>query len=374
MLFHRMRMLGVLLAVALLVAAQDEAPKKKKVTPEHDVLGFPLSFNGETLTRQDIVRELGVADESAIGSMRSARDRVLREKLEARIGDLLGFAITDDRLKSILEGQIDKVGSEYEYYEKLEQQGETRAGHEASLRKRVMRWFIQGRLNPDLPTALIQPLPYDLDARPREVRIAYEHDGKGRFKDTVSARVIVIVLELSEKERGDIVRKNFEDLDEADRQIAGKIQAKLDAVLEKLKAGVPFEKVARDQGGDVENAKNIWRDLPTDPGDNPIYKFILSAEAGQTSKPISYSSGGYRLVHVIEIKKLLNRDISDPEVYDYYRTEIRAQRRAKAQARLLLRALDSSSIRPKRVQADLREGILAELELASQGLAALGLH
>ncbi|MEE8106672.1 MAG: hypothetical protein V3T86_14145, partial [Planctomycetota bacterium] len=108
-------------------------------------------------------------------------------------------------------------------------------------------------------------------------------------------------------------------------------------------------------------------------GSHPIIDFLLEAEAGATSEPIKRSGGGYRVAHLIEIKKMAPRDLKDPQVFGYYRATIEKLKRERVKARLLLRALDATTISPDRVRADLRRSILSDLETAQTGLKALGL-
>jgi len=340
----------------------------------HDELGFPVTFGAETVTRRDIVRELGVADEEAIGSFRNARDRVLRDKLQLRIGELLGIKVTKEQVAGLMEREIEQMGGEARFRKKLLESGDTHFGYLKGIERKILNYFILSQLDPGTPGAMFKPLPYDLGARPSEILTAFRVDGKGRFKKSVQARWLDFAVDLSRNERRKVIVAHIDDPDAVEAAIEKKIRGKLDSILETLKSGVSFEEVAKAQGVDVETMKQ-WRVIPLESkGSHPLLDFVLGAEAGTTSPPFKRSEGGYRLGHLIEIKKMATRDLKDPDVFGFYRATIVKLKRERVQARLLLRALDSTTVSPDRVRADLRTSILSDLETAQAGLKALGLR
>ncbi|MEE8105430.1 MAG: hypothetical protein V3T86_07850 [Planctomycetota bacterium] len=224
----------------------------------HDELGFPITFGAETVTRRDIVRELGVADEDAIGLFRSARDGVLRDKLQLRIGELLGIKVTKEQVAGLMEREIEQMGGEARFRKKLLESGDTHFGFLKGLERKILNYFILSQLDSGNPGAMIRPLPYDLGARPSEILTAFRIDGKGRFPESVQARWLDFAVDLTRKERRQVVVAHIEDPDQAEVAIEKKIQGKLDSILETLASGVSFEEVAKAQGFDVDSLKE-WR-------------------------------------------------------------------------------------------------------------------
>lgn len=368
-----MRKLLILVLLAGLAPAQDQPEEtgSARAEPRHDALGFPITFNDEILTKNDVLRALG-ADISVLGSrnvLRTERDRVLRMKLAEQVGADLGISVTDQDVDLVMRRQIDEAGGEAKFYERLGQRGQTLAGHEAEIAQRVLDeklrlLFQNGIFQRTLLPARIRPTP-------EEILIAHRNDPARR-----SAKVRVhrarYDVGLTKQERGRIAMLRMDDVPENEIQArkAKLLQPRLDAVLKALKErkdGAPLPDVS---GVAMEKG---WVEVPIKPSERPEERFLQQGKPGQPSEPFRRPDG-YTVVVVIEREAPDARPATDPEVAARYDRAIRELRSRKWKAIMNLRALDKATVRPEIVRQELRTDIVAELREAEEALRTLGLH
>ena len=80
-----MRILAGLILFALLAGAQED---------DYDEFGFPITFDADVITLNDVVRSAGVDNVEAIGSVRNERDKFLMERLLEKVAELYGLEIS----------------------------------------------------------------------------------------------------------------------------------------------------------------------------------------------------------------------------------------------------------------------------------------
>jgi hypothetical protein len=371
---RRMRKLWILVLLAGLAPAQDQPAETPRApaAPQHDPLGFPITFNDEILTRNDVLRALG-ADITVLGNrnvLRTERDRVLRGKLAKQVAADLGMTVTNEEMDLVLRRQIDEAGGEAKFYERLSQQGQTLAGYEAEIAQRLLEeklkyLFRNGIFQRQLLPARIRPTP-------EEIRIAYEND-PARRSSKVRVHRAAYDIGLTRQERGRIalLRMDGEVPEkEIEERKAKLLQPRLDAVVRALKErkdGAPL--------GEMEgvSAEDGWVEVSTEPSERPEERFLQSGKTGKPSEPFARPDG-YTIIEVIEREAPDARPANDPEVAARYEQAIRVMRSRKWEAIMNLRALDQATVRPEIVRQELRTDIVAELRQAEEALRLLGLH
>jgi hypothetical protein len=367
-----MRKLWILVLLAGLAPAQEQPEETPPAEPQHDALGFPITFNDEILTKNDVLRALG-ADITVLGNrgvLRTERDAVLRDKLAEQVGADLGITVVEQEVDLVLRRQIDEAGGEAKFYERLSQRGQTLAGHEAEIAQRLLveklgYLFRNGIFQRQLLPARIRPTP-------EEILIAHEND-PARRSAKVRVHRAVYDIGLTKKERGRIalLRMDGELTEkEIEERKAKLLQPRLDAVVRALKArkqGAPL--------GEMEgvSAETGWVEVPTEPSDRPDKRFLQQGEAGRLSEPFARPDG-YTILEVIEREAPDARPANDPEVAARYDQAIRTLRSRKWEAIMYLRALDKATVRPEIVRQELRKEIVAQLRQAEEALRLLGLH
>jgi len=349
--------------------------------PEHDAHGFPVTINGEVLTRNDVFRALGVRPGALGGEgpqldqqIRNARDLVLRRRLLERVGAIHGLRISDKEVRDEASRAMERRGGEAKFHEWLEQAGLTVAGFEEQLRFELL----DGRIRELLVRGFNRDgkfLPYDVAWRPEEVGTAFARDARRRSGDGARARALELVLDLAPDERTRLVRRSMAQPDPdawVKAELASACRKKLETARERLAAGTPFEELVKEAGGDPARGER-WIDLGEGSGDDPKLAFLRTAAEGDVSEPIELEHGGFVLIKLLERKSEAARGLADPAVAQEYARRIQAARMEQARARMLLAALDDSYLEPGRVRQELRASILAELAQARRTLQDLGL-
>jgi hypothetical protein len=370
-----MRRIAVLALFAALAPAQDvEMPS---TAPEHDELGFPITFNDDIITESDVERSLGQKREDVPPiTFKNERDVMLKRKLAEEIALELGITVDEREVDTYLKQQIDAQGGEAKFYESLAQQGLTLEGHRNNQRQLILhaklRWMFQNGVTAD-QTRL---LPQRIRPTPREIRIAAEND-PARRDAGIRVRRLEMVVDIDKKTRTKVIGRMLRDGKDEEwlkQQLAAAVEPLLEKIKKELKEGRPFEKVAGERGVDVDTQKELWIELPRQASEDPVERFLQTAELKAVSEPFPRPGGGYRIVRLLERERPEDRPATDPEVAKAYEALIRVLRAAKWQAHMHIQALDRSTVRPERVRESMREELLAELREAESRLRALGLH
>jgi hypothetical protein len=155
---------------------------------------------------------------------------------------------------------------------------------------------------------------------------------------------------------------------------AAALASRVEAGVAALRAGRPFEDIAKANGADVETQAKSPIEVPRGRAGSPEERFLQSAEDHACSEPIPQVGGGYRFLYLIERVDPGRRTLANPDVADRYRESVSLLRAQKWRAVYDLRALDCSTVKPERVREELRAEFLGELKDAEVRLRALGLH
>jgi len=365
------RILALLALLALLAVAQDA----KDAKDDHDEFGFPITFDADVITRNDVVRSAGAESEEALGSMRNERDKFLMERLLEKVGELYGIEISHRQIDDLMAREIARYDSEAEFYESLLQEGLTLELKKDDFR----RLILESELHQLFRAGFIQGgqklLPWDPQATPREIKIAYQNDPQ-RQNQGVSVEWNDLLIDISKKERAKINLKRAMDPDIAQQTIDKEIRERVEPVLAKvkelLKAGKSLEEIAGELKLVFEKQKS--RSLPQEPSEQAALRFLQTGEAGKTSEPIALPHSQWVVLHILKIVRPSDHDLSDPRVVNHYRQMIGGLKQRKAEYTLRLRALDKAEIRPERVRSELRKRLLSTLRQARRDLRALGIH
>ncbi|MHC4549528.1 MAG: SurA N-terminal domain-containing protein [Planctomycetota bacterium] len=361
--------------LAALAAAQDqEGPS----APEHDELGFPITFNDDIITESDVERSLG-QKRAAVPpiTFRNERNVILKRKLAEEIAAELSIEVADREVDEEMRKRIDVQGGEAKFYESLAQQGLTLERFRNYLRQLILDSKLQFMFQTGVTHDQAKLLPWRVKPTPREIRIAHENDPVRR---DAGARVqrLELVIDVDEKTRKKLAVRPLLDPDKYDdkwfnEELARRLQPQLQTVLDELEGGRSFEEVAKARGVDVETQKQRWIQLSRDVQDAGV-RFLQEAKAQTYSPPLRRTGGGYRILYLIKRERPGDRPASDPEVALGYERRIRSLRALKYQALMQIQALDRSTVRPERVRANMRQELLAELREAEEKLGELGLH
>jgi len=360
-----MRIGLVLLSLALVSLAQDR---------EHDELGFPITFNNDRVTRNDVVRSVGGAQTAvAPGTIQSERDRILMTRLTERIGQLWGIEVLQLELDGRIRLQVERLGGEAKFYDWLRQRGETLAQYEERLRLGMLNMNIEYLIrNGMTPPPGRRLLPWNIKPTPEELRIAFRFDAERRsLRQGTRVRRLLLHIELEGKRKSQIVIKNPQGWR---KLIAAETSALAQQVHGQLKAGKDIFEVAQELGiGKAKQRAEVWTKLPRKVRD-PVVKFCKEGEPMSFSDPIEQPGPAYVIVYLFERQEQKDRGLGDAGVHDDYFEKITSLRHTRVLANMRLRALEKSLVRPRFVQQQFRRILLAELQAAVEGLRELGLN
>jgi len=347
--------------------AKPESPEKNR--PAHDELGFPVTFNDEIITRNDVLRRLDVPKEAlGPGAILGELEKYLMDKIEERLGQIWRINIDESQVETHVRREMDLKGGEAKFYEYLYQSGTTLPRYKQHIRLQILKAYIQFMLTRGY-TPDQRLLPWDVLATPAELKIAYDHDADRRES---TARVHAVEINLS-IDTAALMRKVGMGLKLREEK-RKRVEALVKKTLKEIESGKPYEQIATERGVNVERAKKMWIPLPKSEAPDPILRFYQTAEPGSWSEPMWQSSGDCLLVYLIEINRPGDRGLDDPEINQAYRQRIHNLRRLKVEALMRLRALESSLVRPDRVREQMRKILLADFKEAREGLRLLGLH
>jgi hypothetical protein len=370
-----MRRLAWVVLLAALARAQETGIPS--TAPEHDELGFPITFNDDIITESDVERSLGQRRESVPPiTFKNERDVMLKRKLAEEIAAELGIEVPEAEVDAYLKREMEAQGGEAKFYESLAQQGLTLEGHRNNQRQLILhaklRWMFQNGVTADQQKLL----PHRIRPTPREIRIASEHD-PARRDAGIRVRRLELVIDIDKKTRGKVIGRMLKDGKDEEwlkQQLAAAVEPLVKKVRKELKDGRPFAEVAKERGVDVEALEELWIEVARQPSEDPVERFLQTAEINAVSDAFPRPGGGYRMVSLLARERPEDRSVKDPDVARAYEARIRALRAAKWQAHMHIQALDRSTVRPERVRESMRADLLAELRDAEGKLRALGLH
>jgi len=335
-------------------------------------MGFPVTFDDEIFTEQDVARSLGTPlDEIPELTLMRQLAILLNRKLSARIAADLKIDVTDREVDGMVRQQIEDRQGEAKFYEWLAQQGTTLGRFVEERRQLILDQKLAMLFATGITPDQLNLLPARIRPTPREISIAWRHD-TARSSGGVRVRRLELLLDVDRKTRNKLAAQQAltgKSKEWVQEQIELAVKTQVESVTSGLKT-TSFEEVAAKRGVDVEKQGAQWLDIT---GDGEAEKFLTSAKAKTASKPIALPQGGYRLIYLIERERPGERRATDPEVAKVYEARIRSARASKWEAVMRIRALDRAAVRPARVRDDLREQHMATLRGAEEDLRRLGL-
>jgi len=362
------------LALAALALGLGRLGAARAEEDRHDVAGFPITFNEEIITRNDVLREIG-GDEKMLGDAKvlaDLRDGLLRRKLAEQVAADLGVQVTDEEVDRIVRAQIEYHGGEAKFFEWLYQRGDTLARFRNGIMQQVLakkldRLFAIG-FTPGQSTLL----PWRVRPTPREIGLAFKND-PARRRARIEVERIDLTVGLTRDERVKLAMRRMDGLSQKEfNKEAGEI---LGPRVEKAMALVrdgDVSAAAELPGTEVEKA---WVEIEKGESARPDVEFLRTGEVGAWSKPFPQPDGAsVRLLRVLERKLPITGDVPTVEASREYEIRIRELRGRKWRAVARLRALDKSTVRPERVRIGLRKQLVAELRAAEKTLRAFGIH
>ncbi|HEX5138939.1 MAG TPA: hypothetical protein VFY93_18355 [Planctomycetota bacterium] len=367
----RFRLLPAILLLVAAAPAQDKSPEPSP----YAVLGFPVTFNEEIITANDVARFLGDVplDQIDPTTLRRTRDIMMLRKISERIAADLQIEIGDAELAEYIRRQIDLHQGEAKFYEWLAQQGTTLERYKIEQRQEIIQALLRILFQRGVSYDARQILPWRVGPTPREVEIAFQHDPEQRGGAS-RARRMWFRVSVDQKVRAALSVKQFQgelSAEELAAALEKDVLPRVEAVVAALKAGRPFADVARENGAkDVEAMAAEWVTLT---GATDTEKFLATAKPGEWSEPRRMPTGEYEIVLLVERTDPSERKVTDPAVAEEYGNRIRSLRATKWENFLRLRALNDSTVEPPRVREELRKVILDSLREAEDSLNALGL-
>jgi hypothetical protein len=368
----RIQVLCGVLLLAAAAAPQDAAPEPSP----YAALGFPVTFNEEIITANDVARFLGDLPLDQIDPMtlRRNRDLLILRKINERIAADLAIEVGEDLVAEIMRRQIDARQGEAKFYEWLAQQGTTLERFRIEQRQAIIEQQLKILLQNGVSHDHRQLLPWRVGPTPREVEIAMQNDPEQRG-GALRARRLRFVVGPDPKTSQSLSVRQFKGeltAEQVAEELEKGVRPRVDAAVAALEAGRPFADVAREHGTpDVEVMAREWLTLgETTEAD----KFLATAEPGTWSAPIRQPGGKYEVLLLVERTDPTGRNAMDPAVADEYTRRIRALRATKWENFLRLRALNASTVEPPRVREEVRRLILASLKEAEDALRELGLR
>lgn len=364
--------LGLLLLLSAPARPQEGAPEPSP----YAAMGFPVTFNEEIITANDVARFLGDLPLDQIDSttLRRNRDLLILRKINERIAADLAIEVGDAEVAEVMRRQIEMRQGEAKFYEWLAQQGMTLERFRIEQRQMIIDQLLRILLQNGVSHDHRQLLPWRVGPTPREVEIAFRNDPEQRGGEA-RVRRLSFKISADPKMRSALSVKLVTEgmtAEQVAEELEKDVRPRVDAAVAALKAGKPFADVAREHGvKDVEAMAAQW---VTPGATTAADKFLLSAEPGTWSEPIRAQAGEYEIVLLVERTSPSERKVTDPAVADEYARRIRTLRATKWENFLRLRALSASTVDPPRVKEEVRKLILASLKEAEDALNALGLR
>lgn len=368
-----MRALGLVLV--LLFPAAAPAQEGPAPAPAHDALGFPITFNDEIITENDVKRSLGLPEgEVPPVTLKNERNRLLQRKLAERVAADLGIRVEEVEVAEVFRRTVDLEGGEAKFYEVLAQQGRTLERWRADIRQQMLEDKLRYMLQTGISVDQRKPLPWRIRPTPRELAIAYEND-PSRLQAGLRVRRLEIEVNLTPQERIQLAMKGGGDLtmEQLAAMAEEALKPRVEAVVAELKRR-PFPEVAKERGVDVDALAAQWVEIPRTGSANPAERFLREAKRASISPPLRQPGGGYRILYLLDRQDPGRKPVTDPQVAEDYDSRIRSLRAQKWEALLRLKALDESLVRPERVREELRLDLLGSLKDAQDRLRSLGLH
>jgi len=359
------RILAGLILFALLAGAQDD---------DYDEFGFPITFDADVITLNDVVRSAGVDSVEALGSVRNERDKFLMERLLEKVAELYGIEIMVREVEDWIARDIARFDSEAEFYDSLLQEGLTLELKKQEIRRKLLDYYMMQLFQYGFIARGQKLLPWDPQATPTEIKTAFEND-PARVNQGTQAQWQDLVIDISKKERGKINLKRAMDPDISQESIDEEIRKKVEPLVAKvrarLKEGKSLEVIAAEFQLEFATKE---RPLPKEPSEQPAIRFLQSAEPGTTSEPLALPRSRWVVLHMVQVSRPGDLTLADPKVVNAYRQRIGQLKQRKAEYTLRLRALDKTDLRPERVRTELRELILTNLKQARRELRLLGIY
>ncbi|MFI5402161.1 MAG: hypothetical protein ACHQ1G_04430 [Planctomycetota bacterium] len=361
----RASVLVALLGLAPLAFPEGEAPPPSP----YAAMGFPVTFNDEIITANDVARYLETKLEDIDpNTLLRNRDILIFRKINERIAADLSIVVGDREVDAEIKKQIDVHGGDAKFYEWLAQQGTTLERYKLEVRQRGIDMLLKYVYQTGYTYDRSQLLPWRVGPTPREVETAFRNDPAQRG-GALRVRRLFFTVDVESKVRAVLSVKQLKGMSAADvaAAIEEAVRPRLEAALKALKER-PVEDVAREHG--ARNVEAMMKEWVAVEGAN----FLATAEPGTWSTPMRLPSGAYEVVILLERDNPAERKTSDAAVSEEYAKRIRNLRATKFEAMLRLRALDESTVSPERVREDLRTQILESLREAEHALDALGIH
>jgi hypothetical protein len=359
-----------LLLVVSLAGAQDAKPRGD----DHDKYGFPITFDAEVITLNDLVRDSNVDSIQELGNIGSARDQMLMDKLTEKVGELYGLEVEERAVSDVIERQIAAYPSEAEFYESLAQKGQTLELFRQDIKRQVLAY----RLNSLITGGFLQQggrlLPWDPNPSPREVKIAFDND-PARIAAGSLVKWRELAVSLSAKERKKVYGKRMLNPDLTDEDLRKEENAILEPRVARaraaLKAKKSLDEIAKELGATIlEKAGEI----DSEPSKSERLTFLQKAKKGEQSGLLAVGKARYAILQIVEVRRPDQLTLNNPKVVEGYRARLAQLKQSKANFTLRLRALEKSIIRPERVRRQLRDLLLTSLRQSHRELRVLGLH
>ena len=366
-----------MLALTALLVLPALGQEEGAIRPEHDAAGFPVTFNAEVITRNDVLRSLPPDQARGEGAVISRLEQILMDKVTERIGQIWRIEIHEQRVADQIRIEAEKLGGEVKFYQWLDQRGVTLEQYRQDLQIKILRFFVYDFMltHGRAPNGTL--LPWDIEPTPEEVRIAFEHE-LAQQEGGPRVKFLPIEIRLTLEERKQLVGRQLVEgkSDEwLEQEMSRRVLERAREVIAELESGKPMVEVATSRAGlDAEALLKRWIPLPAEPSEDPVVRFAQTAPAGTWSEPMPRPEGSLLILCLVERQEAGEMGPGDREVYVAYRERIRVLRRRKVRALMQLQALDRSDVRPERVLKDFRSGILADLKDAQESLEQLGLH
>ena len=360
---------GTLLILAAIAFAEDKKP-------EHDRLGFPITFNTDRITRSVVLRAMGSPTDPDDDSVASARDKLLMDKITERMAALWGIRVLESDIDREIRREIEHRGGEAKFYNFLSQRGDTLARYREEKRLQLVRFNINYLLTNGIsPPPEQKVLPYSIRPSPEEVRVAIKADAKRLSRLGPRVRVLMLRVRVNSKARVEIARDLMKNKDlKLNEELAKQADLMAARLVKRFDAGESFVDVAKSLGIDVDTQSKTWIPLPGAPSDDPAIRFFQTAKIKTRSGPLRYPDGIVKFAYLIDRAAAGGAGKMTAELYSTYLGRIFNLRRQKVKAIMRLKALDRSSLGPEFLRKQFRSDLVADLQAATTGLRALGLR
>lgn len=360
---------GTLLILAAIAFAGDKQP-------EHDKLGFPITFNTERITRSVVLRAMGSPTDPDDDSVASARDKLLMDKITEHMAAIWGIRVLESDIDREIRREIEHRGGEAKFYNFLSQRGDTLARYREEKRLQLVRFNINYLLNKGIsPPPEQKVLPWSIRPSPEDVRVAIKADAKRRGRLGLRVRGLMLRVRVDSKARIAIVKRLMKNKDiKLNEELAKQADFMAARLLKRLDAGERFFDVAKSVGLDADAQSEVWIPLPGELSEDPAIRFFQTGEPKTHSGPLRYPDGIVKIAYLIERKSAGSAGKMTAELYSTYMGRIFDLRREKVKAVMRLQALESASLGPEFVRKQFRSDLVADLAAATSGLRALGLR